>query len=144
MVHMVIFALIIAFMKFGPATPSFMENTAQASMAGTMNLNDSGNKSPHIFSAIQNWRQSKIIRTSLGYNPDLFYDLSDNEIRNLFGEPTLVRQDGHARMIQYTHQGCAADFYYMLGKNTKISHYEIRQLGDNTAADCLSELLLNL
>ena len=143
MYPMVIFVLFISFLKFGPFTPSVMDNRAEAAMTGAPNYQKEA-FSLGIFSAVKDWRQSKIIRTSLNYDPALFYDLNDTDIRKLFGEPSLSRHEGKARMIQYTYQGCVADFYYMSGTDQKISHYEIRQLKHNQASNCLSAILNHL
>ncbi len=141
MYPMVIFVLLITVLKVGSMLPVLTENSAQASM-NVPNYKDE--YSLGLFSAIKDWRQSKIIRSSLGYNPEVFYELSAHDIRKLFGTPSLNRQDGQARMIQYTHNNCVADFYYLSGDVQKISHYEIRQLENNQASDCLIEILNNL
>ncbi len=139
MFPMVIFVLTITAMKFGPVTPSFMENRAEASM-----LKPPEDLSSGIFSAIRDWRTSTIIRTSLTYDPSQFYKMSDRDLRKLFGEPSLNRREGQMRMIQYVHEGCVADFYYKAGKEQTISHYEIRRLQGTPTSDCLSDLLHHL
>lgn len=141
MYPMVIFVILITAIKLGSFMPSVSENEAQASMLSHDYKSD---YSVGLFSAIKDWRQSKIIRTSLNYNPELFYELSSHDIRKLFGTPSLNRQDGQARMIQYTYEGCVADFYFLANERQQISHYEIRQLDHNEASNCLSEILTNL
>ena len=141
MYPMVIFVILITVIKLGSFMPSVSQNEAQAS---TLVPDYKSDYSIGIFSAIKDWRQSKIIRTSLNYDPELFYGLSSHDIRKLFGTPSLNRQDGNARMIQYTYKGCVADFYYLANESQRISHYEIRQLDNNHASDCLTEILTNL
>lgn len=141
MFPMVIFVLAITAFKFGPVSHTLMENSAEASMKAPDQPSDI---SKGIFAGMSEWRQAKIVRTSLNYDPSLFYKLTDADIRHVFGTPSLTRREGNARMIQYTYNDCVADFYYTVGSDAKISHYEIRQLKGNQAPDCLTEIVNNL
>lgn len=135
---MAVFLCAFVAIKLSGAVSFLSENSAEASALSGAKQNKG------LLGSLHDWRDAKVVRTSLQYKPEMFYEMNMAELEAVFGEPTSSRKDGEARMVQYVYAGCAADFYYLSGANAKISHYEIRQLPQNTSSDCLTTLLQNL
>ncbi len=64
------------------------------------------------------------------YHPDTVLKLRGSDVRNIFHEPELVREDRPTMVWQYRTQACVLDVYFLTSKKapdfSPVAHYEIR------------------
>lgn len=127
MLPMAIFILGLLLVKMGLLGQSTMHNPALASMGViSVPVDQEFVFSPNLLETVHVWRHSKIQRSKIYYNPDLVMTMTSSDIVSLLGQPSLVRHEGDARMMQYISDNCIADFYYIDGQSRNIEYFEVR------------------
>lgn len=137
---MAIFIMCLVVLKTGVLGNEKIDNPANAAAAlpGSDHYGERGN----FLFTLQDWRQAKIAKSRIYYNPEAVSEMSVADVKDIFGPPALERQDGNARMVQYIAGHCAADFYYTR-QNSRIAHVEFRDLSGKgkSAESCRKEML---
>lgn len=143
LIPLLTFVLFLLLIKTGLFGGTKIENPAYAAAMSVSQIEPSAGHNVSMMNRFKGWNEARLIKARIHSDERVIYSLRDDELRKVFGVPSLERKDGLARMVQYVTASCVADFYYQEGSDHKIRYFELRPVDAamNDSSACMRQLL---